>query len=75
MSKGLFQLTDSDKLTGSPSSSHETKGISGMSKVLFEETGRLDRITLNRPDVMNAVAAEPWCSRPQSKNRTPSLLR
>ncbi len=29
-----------------------------MSKVLFEKTGRIGRITLNRPDVMNAIDGE-----------------
>lgn len=29
-----------------------------MSKVLFEKTGRIGRITLNRPDVMNAIDDE-----------------
>ena len=29
-----------------------------MSKVLFEKTGRIGRITLNRPEVMNAIDDE-----------------
>ncbi|MBZ0216486.1 MAG: enoyl-CoA hydratase/isomerase family protein, partial [Fimbriimonadaceae bacterium] len=29
-----------------------------MSKVLYEKTGRIGRITLNRPDVMNAIDDE-----------------
>ena len=29
-----------------------------MSKVLFEKTGRIGRITLNRPEVLNAIDDE-----------------